>query len=232
VAPARCPGCDRAPGPRLCLACTAGLPAITFPCTRCGSPRQAAAAICGSCLDDGIPGVASLTVRWAYRDRLAALVGDCKASEDLAAGLALAALLPGPLPAVDVVTPIPPSPGRRGGPHLGTLLARQVARRSDLPLRRLLRLGALAADQHRLGAGDRQRNVKGLFTCPRPSPPQVLLVDDILTSGATIQAAARALRAAGATSIHVLCLARTPRADDDAPLETDGRRLSTSTPQP
>lgn len=154
------------------------------------------------------------------------LIADCKVGEDPAAGRALAALLPEHSEAVDAVVPVPPSPGRRGGPHLATLLARTAARRGGRPLRRLLAIRALAAEQHLLAAGDRQRNVRHLFRCRGASPARVLLVDDILTSGATAQAASAALRAAGARRVHLLCLARTPRSDDDAPATEAGPRLS------
>ncbi|MBA2479056.1 MAG: ComF family protein, partial [Planctomycetes bacterium] len=71
-----------------------------------------------------------------------------------------------------------------------------------------------AAEQHRLGARERERNVGNLFTCRSVMPERVVLVDDLLTSGATASAAAAALRAAGARTVILACLARTPKSED------------------
>jgi predicted amidophosphoribosyltransferase len=78
-----------------------------------------------------------------------------------------------------------------------------------MPLRRLLRTTRLAAEQHALGRTERARNVLGLFTTRGQVPPTVILVDDLLTSGATLSEAARALRQAGALRVLGLVLART-----------------------
>jgi predicted amidophosphoribosyltransferase len=63
----------------------------------------------------------------------------------------------------------------------------------------------------------RRRNVLSAFDVGDPAAVQgrrVLLVDDVMTTGATVQACARALRRAGAAEIHVLALARVVRATD------------------
>nr|MBA3710368.1 hypothetical protein [Planctomycetota bacterium] len=77
-------------------------------------------------------------------------------------------------------------------------------------------------EQHRLTWAERRRNVDELFSCVE-APPIVVLVDDLLTSGATASAAARALRAAGALRVTLVCLARTPRHGDAAALQEDQR---------
>jgi predicted amidophosphoribosyltransferase len=63
-----------------------------------------------------------------------------------------------------------------------------------------------------LALAERRRNVRGLFAAgPAVGGASVALVDDVYTTGATVSAAARALRAAGAREVHVITLARTPR---------------------
>ena len=111
---------------------------------------------------------------------------------------------------VDVVTWAPTTPARLRdrGFDQARLLARAVASRQGLPCRRLLRRAAGPAQTGRDAAA---RRVGPVFTVPRPvDGRRVLLVDDVVTTGATVAAAARALREAGAAEVHVVAAARTP----------------------
>lgn len=208
--PSVCPRCRCQPGPLLCADCAAGLTPVLDPCPWCALPRGGAAR-CPSCDDRGLAHVDRMAVPWVYEGVLRDLIGRAKAEGRGAAVKACAVLveLPPDLVTADaVVVPIPPSPGRRPGPHLATALATTVARHHRLPLVRALRVQRLAAEQHRLNQADRYRNVEDLFTASAVSGP-VVLVDDLVTSGATIIAAASALRQAGAPRIVVVALART-----------------------
>jgi predicted amidophosphoribosyltransferase len=171
---------------------------------------------CFRCRDAGFPHLQSIQVTSAYTGVISHLVTAAKAGARPAAVRALADLItdpPADWPTDAVVTPIPPSPGRRPGPHLATALATAIARRTHRPLRHLLRLTRHAAPQHRLDGPARQANVAGLFAA-KPANTPVILVDDLLTSGATITAAAAALHAAGSGKIFALILARTPNHGD------------------
>ena len=111
--------------------------------------------------------------------------------------------------AVDSVTWAPTTGARRRarGFDQAELLARAVARALRLPCRGLLRRSpgpaqtGLALDDRRAGPS---------FLARGPAATRVLLVDDVVTTGATVAGAARALRSAGATTVHVLAAARTP----------------------
>lgn len=214
--PAVCPCCRAHPGAGLCAACLDGLHPIADPCPWCAAPHGGTG-LCPACQDVGLPGLARLHVRWHYLDRLADLVTTAKARGRPAAVRAAADLLVADPDlgevAADVVTVVPETPGRRSGPHLGTALARRLARSSGVPFRHLLRQTRRPRAQHALNQGERRRNVADLFRA-RPAPPRVILVDDLLTSGATLTAAARALRQAGAHSVTAVCLARTPKSED------------------
>ena len=96
-----------------------------------------------------------------------------------------------------VVTWAPTGAARRRarGYDQAELLARALARRWGLPARELLRRGAGPAQAGRTA---RDRRANPAFVAPCPSPAPVVLVDDVATTGATLTAAARALRARGA----------------------------------
>jgi predicted amidophosphoribosyltransferase len=111
----------------------------------------------------------------------------------------------------DVVTWVPTSPARRRsrGFDQAELLARRVARRLDIAARPLLVHDAGAPQTGRSAA---ERRIGPPLAVRRHArvPPHVLLVDDVVTTGATLSAAARALRRAGATQVSAVAAARTP----------------------
>jgi predicted amidophosphoribosyltransferase len=140
-----------------------------------------------------------LVARLKYRNRRASLPGLAAAAASLVAD-------PG---AVTAVTWVPTTPDRRRarGFDQSELLARAVGRRLRRPCRRLLRRGL---GPHQTGRPAAARWTGVSFSPRRPVAGRVLLVDDVVTSGATCAAAAQALRRAGASSVIVLAIARTP----------------------
>jgi ComF family protein len=113
---------------------------------------------------------------------------------------------------VDRVVPVPlhPSRLRDRGFNQSALLARHVARALGVPLDvRILARVRATPDQAGLTRRDRTDNVKGAFRARVvPRPGNVLLVDDVRTTGATLAAAADALLRAGVPSVASLALAR------------------------
>ncbi len=204
--PAVCPLCREACGPQLCAACCAALPSVAKPCPLCAMPRPEEP--CKTCRDDGLIHLDAVQAAFAYRGTMRQLVGDAKAGARASAIAALAPLIPLPTTPVDAVVAVPPSPGRRPGPHLATACARHAAGCLGVPLLTPLRCTRHAREQHRLSRADRARNVIGLFECREPVPARLLLVDDILTSGATASAAAAVLRAHGAKRVCASFLCR------------------------
>lgn len=114
---------------------------------------------------------------------------------------------------VDVVTWAPTTPSRRRqrGFDQGRLLATAVGRRLHVPCRGLLRRRHGPPQTGR----SRAERLVGPVLAPRPwtpAPRRVLVVDDVVTTGATLVAAARALRAAGALEVHAVVAAQRPAA--------------------
>jgi len=112
---------------------------------------------------------------------------------------------------VDVVTWAPTSVGRRRrrGYDQAELLARAVAWRLGVPCRRLLTRVEDGSDPQ-TGRTRQERLVGPSFVARRRVRGAVLLVDDVVTTGATLRSAEAALRAGGATAVHCIAAAATP----------------------
>jgi predicted amidophosphoribosyltransferase len=144
---------------------------------------------------------------WAY-DAAAPLVTALKNGQrrDLVGWLAAVLVERAPPPPAAVVTWAPTSVPRRHrrGFDQAELLARALARRWGLPAQALLRRRAGPAQAGRTAAA---RLEHPGFSTPVGAPPAVLVVDDVVTTGATLTAAARALRQAGAQRVEAVAVA-------------------------
>lgn len=119
-----------------------------------------------------------------------------------------------PRPAADVITYIPPDGDRsiKRGHQPARALAEALGERWAVPVASLLVRARPTAQQTGLSRAERRRNVRDAFrAAPRIVPPAVVLVDDVYTTGATVDAAARALRRAGADRVEVVTFARALR---------------------
>jgi ComF family protein len=114
----------------------------------------------------------------------------------------------------DVIVPMPLHWRRRWqrGFNQARLLAREISRRWNVPVRAAVRRSRATQPQAGLTNAKRRANVRGVFKArTRLDGLRVLLVDDVLTTGATASACARALKRAGASHVSVVALARTDR---------------------
>jgi ComF family protein len=214
--PQRCLGCGKE-GNLVCHACQHHLTPITNPiCPRCGRP-QASSIYCPSCVvwESSIDCIRS-PLRFEGLTRQIIHQFKYKNLRSLAKPLAILLkdyLLKAPLP-VEVVVPVPLHPRRlkERGYNQSELLAKEVARLMNLPhINDELRRTKYILPQVRTrSAAERHTNVKDAFSCPTFSKPgkAVLLVDDVATSGATLNSCANALKLAGTGPIYGLVLAR------------------------
>ena len=201
----------------LCRGCFVDLPRNTGACDGCAAPS--AAGRCGRCLSAPPPWERAW-VPFAYRFPVDRMIGRFKYSGDLVAGRVLGDAAASEanlqikagalLPACLVPVPLHPSRARERGFDQAVSLARTIGRRLDLPVRgNLIQRTRPTRPQASLGAAERGRNLRGAFgTTSNPAPLHVALVDDVLTSGATAAAAARALYRSGAERVDVWCIAR------------------------
>ncbi len=176
-------------------------------------PAQA----CGQCLQRPPP-LAEAHAACLYGFPVDRLLPRFKFHHDLAAGRLLAQLMAdafGPLPLPQALVPIPLHRARlrQRGYDQALELARPLARLLQLPLLAdALRRRRDTAPQSRLDAGQRRRNLRGAFVLQPGAtlPAHVVLVDDVMTTGATLHAAATALRRAGVARVDAWVCARVP----------------------
>ena len=108
------------------------------------------------------------------------------------------------------LVPVPVHADRRAarGYNQAELLGRELARRSGLPMSSVLERTRPTTKQHRLNRMARLNNLRGAFAVTSRPPPTVILVDDIITTTATLEACASVMRDAGCEADDGLAVAR------------------------
>lgn len=198
VAPIDCAGCG-APDRALCAVCTAALRP---------SPRRALLEVGGATL----PVVAGLDYAGVARAALLALKseGRTELARPLAVPLRRAVELAWPSAGANALVPVPGS--RAAAAQRGFTPAALLARRAGLLVTRGLRALDAGPQQKQLRLDERLAGGHPRFVAiDRLAGRRVVLIDDIVTSGATLRDAARALRAAGAVVVGAAAVAATPR---------------------
>jgi ComF family protein len=203
-------------GTDLCASCTEQLPWNLTCCLRCGLPI-ATPGECGDCLRRP-PALTHTRAVFVYGFPLDRLVPRFKFHHDLAAGRLMADLMATALaaaPRPDAIVPVPLHAHRlrQRGYDQALELARPLAAALTLPLRAdLLRRVRATSPQSELDADQRRRNVARAFVVERQvdMPGHVALVDDVMTTGATLHTAAHALLRAGVGRVDAWVCARVP----------------------
>lgn len=212
----------------LCRGCNQAWPVRpSNHCATCGREIAAATDVdyrCGDCLDRRLPH-RRMTVGWSYDGPVAASLRALKFQRLERIGVHLVDRMFEALPedeltrlkGVEIVTAVPLWRWRllRRGYNQAEILARRWAWCLDLPCVSLLARRKGSRPQTRLSREQRRRNVRSSMRWRGSSgvPKSVLLVDDVVTTGATLEEAARTLRRAGVELVHCLAIARTPNPD-------------------
>jgi ComF family protein len=214
--PQKCLGCGEE-GELLCINCQKHLPRIQPPvCPKCGKP-QSSDILCPGCVNwkSHIDGIRSpLRFDGVVREAVHQL--KYKNLRSLARPLALLLteyLINNPIP-FEVLVPVPLHNKRlrERGYNQSYLLASELGKRLDMPTvdDTLRRVKYILPQAKTRSVEERLHNVSEAFSCSntRLQNSRVLLVDDVSTSGATLEACAKALKLSGAKSVWGLTLAR------------------------
>jgi len=203
----------------VCRACWDAIVAFTPPlCQRCGDPLPSwrvisvAASTCPRCRRRTSQ-LSSVRAIGRYDGSLRAVIHALKYGKRRSVAAPLAVRMRAHagrvLDDADVVVPVPLHPSRRR--LRGFNQAEELARHLGLPCRLVLRRRRATPSQTDLPAAQRHRNVRGAFALARRADVRglaVALVDDVCTTGATLEACARMLREAGAADVVAITAAR------------------------
>ena len=202
----------------LCAACRDALPRIENPCSSCGAPLPAGR-LCARCVKTPL-NFHRVCIPHRYAGPVPVLIQALKFHHRLAAasvlGQLLAQSLPGcppDLPQCLVPVPLHPRRQRQRGFNQSMEIARPVSVQLGIPIapRLARRIRATEAQTVLVGAKARYRNMRGAFAVEKSfmaGLTHVAIVDDVVTTGATVRSLALALKSAGVSQIELWCVAR------------------------
>jgi ComF family protein len=221
--PGRCAACKAAVegAAMLCPACNDELRKLETAagCTWCGRPIPEVGAPCPHCLGDGIAHFDRVLRLGVFAEPLKHLIHQMKyhrqwgLAEDLAERLLAQERVKGMLGETDVIVPVPLHRLRQvsRGYNQAEVMAKRLVRRRNIRIARpVVRLRHTESQTEMTSVQAREDNLRdafGLVSPKRVKGMHVLVVDDVMTTGATLRAVARALRPAKPASLSALVLA-------------------------
>ncbi len=216
--PQQCILCTAPAGPNVvCAECYRELPWLTtMRCPQCALPTLDGK-VCGACLSEP-PRYDSITCAFVYAWPLAPLVQHYKYAGNLALARLLARAIADRLDrSADVIIPLPLAPRRlrERGFNQALEIARLLSGSTGIPLApHACRRVRDSTPQAALPWAERARNIRGAFVCDADlAGMRVAVVDDVMTTGATLNEIARNLLQAGAAEVQGWVVARTLKHD-------------------
>ncbi len=217
VFPPVCVNCKK-PGALLCADCLAGVPWLERPiCSHCGRVVNRPMARCPGCLRHPLRSIEQVRAAVLFAGDVPDMIHQLKYNGHFALAEPLGDLMATAWPRWEMPTdmivgvPLHPDRQKKRGYNQSDLLAAHFGRRVGLSAdRRALQRVRNTPPQVGLNAADRQTNMTNAFFAERDkvAGKDILLVDDVCTTGSTLQAAAQALLDAGARRVSGYCLAR------------------------
>jgi ComF family protein len=199
-----------------CQRCLSDLPWNLHACLQCGEPIIHNSSLCGHCLINP-PAFSSTQAGLLYQGAIKHLMHDFKFHASPRAGTLLAELmlLTPPLSYGDALLSVPMTPlhSRRRGFNQSHWLADKLSRQLGVPMVMAKRIKD-SPSQRTLNRRQRAANLSGVFLLESPPPAHVVIVDDVVTTGSTGHAVARAVLDAGAERVDIWAVARTPLGKD------------------
>lgn len=203
----------------LCDGCLTDLPWLgKRQCTVCALPLETEGSTCGGCLKHP-PLFSQCKALFRYSSPIDRLISQFKYHSDLAVGELLGALLAKHLISPNTVVPdcLLPMPLHHArlnerGFNQAALLAISISRQLSVSVaHHLCQRNRETAHQMGSTRKNRKKNLRGAFTCYEDvSGKSIAIIDDVVTTGATVNELAKTLLNAGARDVQVWCLARTP----------------------
>ncbi len=217
IYPPRCvlcgqPGKD---GYDLCPGCRSDLPRNLNPCLRCGTPLTDGATVCGPCQRTPPPFEQSV-IPFRYAQPLNYLLQQLKFHQQLHLAPLLAGLLAEtiavrdmPLPELILPVPLHRTRLRERGYNQALELAKPLSRQLSLPLSITgIKRSRATPAQTSLKGKERRKNLRGAFEVTCKLPAHIAILDDVVTTAATVTELARTLKKSGVERVEIWAMAK------------------------
>ena len=196
----------------LCPDCTSALPFLETACPRCAEPNHHGQT-CGHCLKEP-PSFQGIVTPFTYEFPINHLIKQWKLRQQIKHGWILTVLAQqlGHL-RFDVIVPVPSHWRRKiqRGRDQSLEIAQHLSKHLNCPVEQALSRTKATTTQRGLDKRQRRQNLKGAFALTRNvKGMNILLVDDVVTTGSTVELAAKTLQQGKPKSVTVACLAKTP----------------------
>lgn len=217
IFPPRCAACKEHSPSLICPSCTNELPVIDENiCRFCGRPTINRVHQCRECRGRRLYFNWARSA-WRYSGVGKEIIHAFKYENERRLATVLAATVLAKLPpeaTIDMVTWVPLHPAKQAdrGYNQSELLGREIGRMTGIESLKILKRSRWTADQNKLELDKRKENVKDAFSLSTETlirGKNVLLVDDVYTTGATVSECSRVLKRGGAAKVGALTLART-----------------------